>query len=99
MDQATTFSYVMRDIWGDEYVPGGEIPREAHAIASWVKTHSHVNYENALDVIYVMWPEAALAFFLSNDSSSALMCNVTFEDESRALVDCPRGIGSGVELP
>jgi hypothetical protein len=103
MDHATTFDYVMRDIWSG--VDGDKDgPVIAHAIAAWVKTHKWINPENALDVLDTVWRDSIRSMHFENwakdDARDPMgcVCHVYFDDDSRALIDCPRGIGSSVEL-
>lgn len=110
IDEATLFNHIMTSIWNDsDRDMLDALPRAAVACAAWVKTHKWVNPENALEVVDLLFPDAKLEFFgpylndMGDDHSrrwaSGVMCSITFADASKALVECPRGIGSSVELP
>jgi len=100
MEQATLLSAVMDVLWGDE---NDSAPKEALAIASYVKSHGRANHDNVFDVLDIVWPDSTITARLPTsgevrNDKSEVWFDVLFVDESRCLVVANRGIGSAIEV-
>ena len=97
MDCATLFDNTMYVLWDNK---NDDIPKEAIAVASYIKSHGRINHANAFDVIAVMWPLTRMHARLPehDDGHATVLYDVTFPDESHCLITALDGIGSGIEL-
>lgn len=98
VEYATIFSNLMEYIWGDEELHHPIV----RALGNQIKTHNRINPECALAVLNVFWPQAELSpRLLPQDnevSDGTVLYDVTFPDDSRALIETCRGVGHSVEL-
>ena len=76
-----------------------DLPKEAQAIASYVKTH-RVNAENVFEVINIMWPEAKMTVRKDGEGiePGSIWFDVNFEDGSQVMVNANKGIGDSLEV-
>lgn len=101
MQTSVLFNDVMLLLW-DAHVEGDEVPKEAIAIAAYIKNH-RVNAENAFEVLRIMWPNAKMqprpiGEGVTSDSPSEVWYDVQFEDGSQVLLQSLAGQGSAVEV-
>jgi hypothetical protein len=105
MQQSILIDYVMTALWvtagdGRTLVDKDDLPKEAVAIASYVKTH-RVNTDNVFEVIRIMWPKAKLSVKRELgewDKAETVLYDVTFPDKSQGLVASMDGIGTEYEV-